>query len=205
MTELPMTPGPPENPPPPSVVVLGRFQPFHRGHAQMLEFADRWRSENMPNASLVVAVGSSNRPENLRNPWTYLERSEMINKWLEFSSIKDMPIIVPIPDIEDPPNWVAHAELYHGISGVFISSDIPLLDLYADSGWITVQMPMKARHELVGWRVRETARMMSTISDKDAVLEVLKPSIPVSVIKMMISKGLLKRLAFLSEGGEPVG
>ena len=205
MTELPMTPGPPENPPPPSVVVLGRFQPFHRGHAYMLEFADSWRVKNMPNASLVVAVGSSNRPENLRNPWTHLERSEMINKWLEFSSIKDMPIIVPIPDIEDPPNWVAHAELYHGISGVFISSDIPLLDLNADSGWITVQMPMKARHELVGWRVRETARMMSTISDKDAVLEVLKPSIPVSVIKMMISKGLLKRLAFLSEGGEPVG
>ena len=205
MTELPMTPGPPENPPPPSVVVLGRFQPFHRGHAYMLEFADSWRVKNMPNASLVVAVGSSNRPENLKNPWTHSERSEMINKWLEFSSIKDMPIIVPIPDIEDPPNWVAHAELYHGISGVFISSDIPLLDLYADSGWITVQMPMKARHELVGWRVRETARMMSTISDKDAVLEVLKPSIPVSVIKMMISKGLLKRLAFLSEGGEPVG
>ena len=205
MTELPMTPGPPENPPPPSVVVLGRFQPFHRGHAYMLEFADSWRVKNMPNASLVVAIGSSNRPENLRNPWTHSERSEMINKWLEFSSIKDMPIIVPIPDIEDPPNWVAHAELYHGISGVFISSDIPLLHLYADSGWITVQMPMKARHELVGWRVRETARMMSTISDKDAVLEVLKPSIPQSVIKMMISKGLLKRLAFLSEGGEPVG
>ena len=142
MTELPMTPGPPENPPPPSVVVLGRFQPFHRGHAYMLEFADSWRVKNMPNASLVVAVGSSNRPENLRNPWTHLERSEMINKWLEFSRIKDMPIIVPIPDIEDPPNWVAHAELYHGISGVFISSDIPLLDLYADSGWITVQLSL---------------------------------------------------------------
>ena len=98
-----MTPGPPDSPPPPSVVVLGRFQPFHRGHAHMLEFADSWRLNNMPNASLVVAVGSSNRPENLRNPWTYSERSEMIYRWLESSSIRDTPIIVPIPDIDDPP------------------------------------------------------------------------------------------------------
>ena len=47
--------------------------------------------------------------------------------------------------------------------------------------------------------------MMSTISDKDAVLEVLKPSIPVSVIKMMISKGLLKKTCFPFEGRRPVG
>ena len=62
----------------------------------MLEFADRWRSENMPNASLVVAVGSSNRPENLRNPWTHSERSEMIYRWLESSSIRDSPIILSL-------------------------------------------------------------------------------------------------------------
>ena len=69
----------------------------------MLEFADSWRLKNMPNASLVVAIGSSNRPENLRNPWTHSERSEMIYRWLESSSIRDTPIIVPIPDIDDPP------------------------------------------------------------------------------------------------------
>ena len=48
MTELTMSPIPPESPPSPSVVVLGRFQPFHRGHAYMIEFANDWRLKNMP-------------------------------------------------------------------------------------------------------------------------------------------------------------
>tara|TARA_Y100001936_G_C16087817_1_gene683171 strand:- start:1723 stop:2340 length:618 start_codon:yes stop_codon:yes gene_type:complete len=205
MTELPMTPGPPDSPPPPSVVVLGRFQPFHRGHAHMLEFADSWRLNNMPNASLVVAVGSSNRPENLRNPWTYSERSEMIYRWLESSSIRDTPIIVPIPDIDDPPNWVSHAELYHGRSGVFLSSDASSLKLYGDSGWKTIEVPMESRERFEGWRVRETARMMSTIDDSEAVLEVLTPTIPKSVLMLMLDNQYLRRLAFMGEGGEPVG
>ena len=171
----------------------------------MLEFADSWRLNNMPNASLVVAVGSSNRPENLRNPWTYSERSEMIYRWLESSSIRDTPIIVPIPDIDDPPNWVSHAELYHGRSGVFLSSDASSLKLYGDSGWKTIEVPMESRERFEGWRVRETARMMSTIDDPEAVREVLTPTIPESVLMLMIDNQYLRRLAFMGEGGEPVG
>ena len=205
MTNLPISPVPPEHPPPPSVVVLGRFQPFHRGHAHMVEFAERWRLENMPQASLVIAIGSSNRPESLRNPWTNSERSDMISEWLESSIVEGTPIITSIPDIEDPPNWVSHAEMYHGPSGVFISSDHDSLDLYNDSGWETVEIPMEDRGRFQGWRVRETARMMSTIGDNDAIVEVLTPTIPHSVLKLMIDKQYLRRLAFLGEGGEPVG
>lgn len=171
----------------------------------MLEFADSWRLKNMPNASLVVAIGSSNRPENLRNPWTHSERSEMIYRWLESSSIRDTPIIVPIPDIDDPPNWVSHAELYHGMSGVFLSSDASSLKLYGDSGWNTIEVPMEDRERFEGWRVRETARMMSTIDDSEAVREVLTPTIPESVLMLMIDNQYLRRLAFMGEGGEPVG
>jgi len=205
MTELPIFPLPPENPPAPSVVVLGRFQPFHRGHAYMIEFADKWRLENMPNASLVIAIGSSNRPESLRNPWTHLERSDMINEWLAESSLEDTPIFAPIPDIEDPPNWVHHAEMYHGGPGVFLSSDRPSLDLYGDCGWPTFEIPMEERNRLEGWRVRETARMMSTIADEGAITEVLGVSVPLSVIDYLVRNDALKRLAFLGEGGEPVG
>ncbi|DAC28682.1 MAG TPA: hypothetical protein D7H74_05085, partial [Candidatus Poseidoniales archaeon] len=41
-----MFPEPPTEPPVPGAVILGRFQPFHRGHVSMLEFAERWRSAN---------------------------------------------------------------------------------------------------------------------------------------------------------------
>ena len=72
VTDLPMEPKPPSIAPDSGVVVLGRFQPFHLGHEYMLESASKWRNENNPNAPLIIAIGSSNRPQNLRNPWTCL-------------------------------------------------------------------------------------------------------------------------------------
>ena len=48
-------------------------------------------------------------------------------------------------------------------------------------------------------------RMMSTIQDTDAVKSVLGESIQKSVIMSLIETGALRRLAFMGEGGEPVG
>ena len=61
------------------------------------------------------------------------------------------------------------------------------------------------RGELVGWRVRETMRMMSTISDEQALHEVLKKAIQTPVIEKMLQMDAIRRLAFMGEGGEPVG
>jgi len=47
--------------------------------------------------------------------------------------------------------------------------------------------------------------MMSTIGDDDAVRMVLNPTIPEEVVEHLIETGGLRRLAFLGEGGEPVG
>jgi nicotinamide-nucleotide adenylyltransferase len=187
-----------------SFVVLGRFQPFHKGHAAMIKSAEVYRSENYPNLNLVIAIGSSNRPQTLQNPWSYNERAEMISSWLRNEENIDA-IIVSIPDIDDPPNWVSHAEAYHGHSGVFFSSDDYSCKLYQDSGWITVSTPLVDRSRFEGWRVRETARMLSTINDEEAIRMVLGESIPESVVEYLISNDSLKRLAFLGEGGEPVG
>ena len=118
MSELLMTPAPPETPPSPGVVVLGRFQPFHRGHALLLNAANQWRRQSAPDLTLIIAIGSSNRDESLQNPWSAEERSEMIQSWVSEMDIQNV-LIVSIPDIEDPPNWVSHAEQYHGPAGVF--------------------------------------------------------------------------------------
>jgi len=204
MTDLPLLPLPPLSPIDPGFVVLGRFQPFHRGHALMLEEAEKNRLANYPNLKLIIAVGSSNRPETLRNPWSASERIEMISSWLANEAGFDA-VIVAVPDIEDPPHWVSHAEKYHGKSGIFFSSDPSSCDLYKNSDWPVIPMPWVKRDNFEGWRVRETARMLSTILDKDAIDTVLGVSIPKSVIDYLVSNDCLKRLAFLGEGGEPVG
>jgi len=204
MSELPLFPLPPKSPIESGFVVLGRFQPFHNGHALMIQEAEKNRIEHHPDLKLIIAIGSSNRPENLRNPWSASERSEMISHWLMNEAGFDA-IIVSIPDIEDPPNWVNHAEKYHGRAGIFFSSDQYSCDLYIDSNWNVIHTPLIQRDNFEGWRVRETARMLSTILDKKAIDTVLGVSTPQSVIDYLFSNGLLKRLAFLGEGGEPVG
>jgi len=128
----------------------------------------------------------------------------MISSWLD-NEAKFDAIVVAIPDIEDPPNWVSHAEKYHGKSGIFFSSDSSSCDLYDNSGWSIISMPLLQRDDYEGWRVRETARMLSTINDEDAIKMVLGESVPESIIEFLVTNNLLKRLAFLGEGGEPVG
>ncbi|MED5231036.1 MAG: adenylyltransferase/cytidyltransferase family protein [Candidatus Thermoplasmatota archaeon] len=204
MTDLPLEPEPPESEPDSGVVVLGRFQPFHLGHEYMLESAAKWRNENNPTAILIIAIGSSNRPQNLLNPWTYKERSQMIETWVESNSIENY-LICSIPDIEDPPNWVAHASRYHGQAGVLVTTDMGTAELYTASGWDVTLLPIEQRERFEGWRVRETARMLSTIGDLEAIREVLGTLIPMSVLDHLIETNGLHRLAFMGEGGEPVG
>ena len=47
--------------------------------------------------------------------------------------------------------------------------------------------------------------MLSTVNEEDAIKMVLGESVPKSVIDFLILNDYLKRLAFLGEGGEPVG
>jgi len=185
------------------LVVLGRFQPFHRGHASMIESAENWRSRNQRNLPLLIAIGSSDQPESMRNPWDAEERRTMLEVWLE-----DQPFsaeILTIPDINDPPQWVRHAEKFHGEPGILFTTDKSLSELYESAGWPVILGDLEERGVFQGWRVRATAQMMSTVTENEAIREVLLPSIPSNVLSYMIENDYLKRLAFLGEGGEPVG
>ena len=204
MTDLLPPHDPPKSPPAPGLVVLGRFQPLHLGHALMISAAEEWRSLNSPELLLVIAIGSSNRPESIENPWDAEEREAMLDVWLQAEGIGDA-CVVTVPDIEDPPNWASHAEMYHGAAGVFFTSDVASAELYESAGWPVVMTPLESRDSFEGWRVRETARMMSTVDDEEAVRSVLSQSMPSVVVDHLISSDGLRRLAFLGEGGEPVG
>ena len=204
LTDLLPDHDPPESPPAPGLVVLGRFQPFHLGHALMISAAEEWRNLNSPELRLVIAIGSSNRPESMENPWGPEEREAMLDAWLQAEGIGDARV-VSVPDIDDPPNWVAHAERYHGVAGVFFTSDVASAELYESAGWTVVMTPLESRDSFEGWRVRETARMMSMVDDEEAVRSVLSQSMPSVVVDHLIDCDALRRLAFLGEGGEPVG
>lgn len=60
-----------------NAVYIGRFQPVHKGHIETikkaLEIAD----------NVIIVIGSAYRPRDPKNPWTILERMDMIQFVLE--------------------------------------------------------------------------------------------------------------------------
>ena len=72
-------------------IVLGRFQPFHKGHEHLVEAA-------LQKGPTTIAIGSSTSVQSMNNPWSVDEREAMIREWLGDREAK----IVQIADINDP-------------------------------------------------------------------------------------------------------
>ena len=198
--DLQLVPEAPKMTPGPGIVVLGRFQPFHRGHAALVNAAVE-RAEGMP---LTIAIGSANQPESLENPWTWEERTEMIRCWLDSEFPGNDVHIVSIPDINDPPRWVEHASKYHGDSGILLTSDKKTQKLYQASEWNVEFFNLQNRSQFEGWRVRETCKMLSTVKEKESVKKILNESIHESVIEWLLEKDHLSRMPFLGPSVERV-
>jgi nicotinamide mononucleotide adenylyltransferase len=151
---------------------------------------------------VVIAIGSSMAEASMRNPWSVSEREAMIRAWASgVCTDADAARLTycHVPDINDPPAWVKHATIIHG-EGVLMTSDEETAMLYEAGGWAVVRVPLEARRNREGWRVRETARMLSTVGDDDAVRTVLGPNVPAPVIDWMIEHDALYRLSLLHEG-----
>jgi len=57
-------------------VVIGRFQPFHNAHYELVKFALKQAQK------LIIVLGSDNQARTIKNPWTSDERSKMIRNCL---------------------------------------------------------------------------------------------------------------------------
>lgn len=174
-------------------IVLGRFQPFHKGHEHLVEKA-------IELGPTIIAIGSSESEIDFDNPWSVDEREQMIREWLGDRGAE----IVRIPDINDPPNWVAHASKFHGI-GTLVTSDFGTKELYEESGFDVHWVDLENRDSYEGWRVRTTLKMLSTVYEEEAQRQVMAVSIPEKVVDWLIENDALHRLYSMSKDIERVG
>ena len=74
---------------------------------------------------LRICIGSSEAEPSLENPWDAKEREQMIRAWLDrdYGGEGIDTEIVQVPDLNDPPNYVRHAEQFHGTAGSIFTSD----------------------------------------------------------------------------------
>jgi len=82
-------------------VVIGRFQPFHEAHKNIIQ-------RSIDNNDLtIVFIGSSYRSRSLKNPFTFDERFEMINREFRYDNV----IILPLIDFDyDYQVWIHAVE-----------------------------------------------------------------------------------------------
>ncbi|MEM8683164.1 MAG: bifunctional nicotinamide-nucleotide adenylyltransferase/Nudix hydroxylase [Pseudomonadota bacterium] len=86
------------------LVFIGRFQPYHNGHARVVERALR------ESRHIVLLIGSSHRPACVRNPWSFKEREAMIRSTLSDAD-NERVHIAPIMDATyNDDVWIANVQ-----------------------------------------------------------------------------------------------
>jgi bifunctional NMN adenylyltransferase/nudix hydrolase len=90
------------------LVFIGRFQPLHNGHVHIINEALK-RTEK-----LIILIGSSNQAPSPRNPFTFEQRAEMINRTIDRREIKaDAGRIIIEPLRDTPYNdraWIVNVQ-----------------------------------------------------------------------------------------------
>jgi bifunctional NMN adenylyltransferase/nudix hydrolase len=82
------------------LVFIGRFEPFHNGHAAVARYALNRA------AKVIFLVGSADTPRTIKNPWTVAERAVMIQSALPGAT--DRLLIRPLRDhLYNESLWIA--------------------------------------------------------------------------------------------------
>lgn len=127
---------------------IGRFQPFHLGHLDAIRFGLS-KVEN-----LWIGIGSSNKSNEKRNPFTADERKDMILSSLESSILKRIQVYY-IPDIDDHEKWTHHIDSIVPKYDIVFSNDDFTTSLYQKRGVKVIAVPLKDREKFSGTTIRE--------------------------------------------------
>lgn len=90
-----------------SALFIGRFQPFHKGHLQVVKEILK------TNDRVIIAIGSAELNFLPENPFTASERYQMIEESLQEAKINPKKYcIIPVQNINNYAIWVNHVNTY---------------------------------------------------------------------------------------------
>lgn len=128
-------------------LLIGRFQPFHLGHIDAIKQA----LSNVDN--LWIGIGSSNKSNEIRNPFTATERKEMIISSLDDSLLTKIKIFF-IPDMENHEEWTFKIDSIIPKYDVVFSNDDFTKSLFSKRGIEIISPSLKQRSDLSGTNIR---------------------------------------------------
>jgi len=133
--------------PPDRPLFVGRFQPFHIGHLDMV------RRILSRHEEVLLGIGSAQYSHTRENPFTAGERYEMIKRTLDAEGIHAYHI-VPIPDTHVHSVWVGHVvSLVPKFDLVYANSPL-VVRLFREKGLRVEELPLLKREAYSGTEIR---------------------------------------------------
>lgn len=126
---------------------LGRFQPFHLGH---LDVVERLAAQH---AELIVAIGSAQVSHTPVNPFTAGERLEMVHESLRDAQVANA-LVIPLPDVGRNSVWVSHVRSYVPSFNVLYTNNQLMARLFTEAGHKVAPAPFHERDRFEGTRIR---------------------------------------------------
>lgn len=129
-------------------LVVGRFQPLHKGHVALVQRALEDCQE------VVVGIGSAAAKTSLRNPFSAAERRQMIAATFPQEVAAGRLAILDVPDIHNPPKWVAHVLSITGPVDRVFGNDDDTLALFEMANLPVARPGLVERERCEGNRIR---------------------------------------------------
>jgi nicotinamide-nucleotide adenylyltransferase len=125
---------------------IGRFQPYHLGHQEVLEKIARECNE------IIVGVGSAQLSHTFSDPFTAGERILMIMRSL--ADIKALLYVIPIEDIRRNAIWVSHVMTMTPPFDVVYTNNPYVVRLFKEAGFEVRSSPLYQREAYSGSEIR---------------------------------------------------
>jgi len=128
-------------------LLLGRFQPFHKGHLEVVKEIAKDCDD------LIIGIGSAQYSHTIDNPFTAGERHLMISRALKDEGFSDY-FLVPIVDINRYAIWVSHVvSMVPPFSKVYTNNPLTRR-LFEESGYEVSSSPIFNRSLYSGTEIR---------------------------------------------------
>ncbi|RLG89976.1 nicotinamide-nucleotide adenylyltransferase [Candidatus Bathyarchaeota archaeon] len=130
-------------------LIVGRFQPFHKGHLhavkRVLEEVDE----------IIIVVGSAQYSHRLDNPFTAGERLLMIRRALQEAEIPASKFwLIPVPDLHVHMLWVSHVVGYTPRFHVVYTNEPLTRRLFEEAGFEVKPIPFHKRRVYSATEIR---------------------------------------------------
>jgi nicotinamide-nucleotide adenylyltransferase len=163
---------------------LGRFQPYHLGHHQVLKQIAKEVDE------IIIGIGSAQKSHEIENPFTAGERVLMVSSALSEFGMKHY--VIPIEDIQRNSLWVSHVKSMVPPFEIAYTNNPLVIELLSEAGIEVKQSPLFKRNNYSGTEIRR--RMLKG--------EKWEHSVPEKVVEIIKEIDGVKRLKTVAKSDQ---